>query len=105
MNDYGLFMAIFMIVLGAVFVRWMLIEGENMNAYDKYLNLSSALIVGCVILIHIASNLASFITAGLGYPWCSDGTSANVMFTILMAVHCGIVGRRGRNELQERYER
>lgn len=105
MNDYGLFMAIFMIVLGAVFVRWMLIEGKNMNTYDKYLNLSSALIVGFVILIHIASNLASFITAGLGYPWCSDGTSANVMFTILMAVHCGIVGRRGKNELQERYER
>lgn len=105
MNDYGILIALFVVVLGVIFVRWMLIEGKNMNVYDKYLNLSSALIVGFVILIHVASNLASFITAGLGYPWCSDGTSANAMFTLLMAVHCGILGRRGKHEYQKRYER
>lgn len=105
LNDYGVFIAIFIALLGALFVRWMLMEGPNMNVYDKYLNLCSALIVGFVILIHVASNLASFITAGLGYPWCSDGTSANLMFTVLMAVHCGIIGRRDKRELQERYKK
>lgn len=92
-NDYSVWMAASVIVLGALFVRWMLIQPEGLCTYDRYLNLSCALIVCFIILIDVASNLGSFITAGVGFPWISDGSSVNIMLTGLMAVHCGLLGK------------
>ena len=97
MNDYSVLLAFLVMILGIVFVRWMLILPKNVCAYDKYLNITTALTVCFIMLIDISSNLGSFITAGIGFPWISDGSSVNIMLTGLMAVHCGLLGK-GREE-------
>lgn len=95
MNDYSVLLAVLVMILGIVFVRWMLILPKNVCAYDKYLNMTSALIVCFIMLIDISSNLGSFITAGIGFPWISDGSSVNIMLTGLMAVHIGLLRKGG----------
>lgn len=104
MNDYSVWMAISVLLLGIIFVRWMLFRAESLCTYDRYLNLTCALIVCFIILIDVASNLGSFITAGIGFPWISDGSSVNIMLTGLMAVHCGLLGKKvntyAQNETQ-----
>lgn len=93
-NDYSIFLCIIVIVLGMLFVRWMLICPKGLCVYDRYLNLASALIVCFIILIDVSSNLGSFITAGIGFPWISEGSSVNLMLTVLMAIHCGLLGKK-----------
>lgn len=94
MNDYSFLLTVMVILLGILFVRWMLIQPSGLGIYDRYLNLSCALIVGFIILIDVASNLGSFIIAGIGYPWISNGSSVNLMLMCLLAVHMGLLGRR-----------
>lgn len=93
-NDYSVLLFIFVVVLGILFVRWMLSSPKDMCAYDRYLNLACASIVCFIILIDVASNLGSFITAGIGFPWISDGSSVNLMLTVLMAIHCALLRKR-----------
>jgi len=94
MNDYGCLFAGLTILLGALLVKWMLKEGKQLSVYERYLNLGCAIIIGFMILIHTASNLGSFITAGIGFPWCSEGSAVNIMLTIFIAIHCGIMAKR-----------
>ena len=102
-HDFGLLMAILVLILGVLLVKWMLFESEDMNLYDRYLNLSCGVITGLILLIHIASNLGSFVTAGVGFPWVSDGTMTNMMFTVLLAIHCGVNDKKrgDENEMEE----
>lgn len=94
MNDYSLIIAILITLLGMMLVRWLLIEPEALCTYDRFMNFSIALIVGFILLIDVASNLGSFITAGIGFPWISDGAAVNIMLSCLVAVHAGLIGRR-----------
>ena len=93
-NDYSVFVAIFIIVIGILYIKYMLLDGVYLNAYDRYLKLCSPVIVGIIVAINIASSLGSFITAGIGFPWVSNGGSVNGMLTVLLAVHCGILDRK-----------
>ena len=100
MNDYSIILSAMAIVLGIILVRWMLVEPKDACAYDRFLNLTCALVVYFIILIDLASNLGSFITAGIGFPWVSDGSSVNIMLTTLVAIHCGLVGKKVRADAE-----
>lgn len=93
-NDYSIFVAILIILTGILYIKYLLLDGVYMNIYDRYLNLCSAVIVGLIIAINVASSLGSFITAGIGFPWVSNGGSVNVMLTVLLATHCGMMERK-----------
>ena len=71
-----------------------MIQPDGLCVYDQYLNLTCGLIVGFIILVDTASCFGSFITAGIGFPWISDGAAVNIMLTVLMAVHCGLSGKK-----------
>lgn len=94
LNDYSALILIAVLVLGILFVRWLLIQPDGLCVYDQYLNLTCGLIVGFMILVDAASCFGSFITAGIGFPWISEGSSVNIMLTVLMAVHCGLLGKK-----------
>ena len=93
--EYSIFFAAGVLIIGALLVKSMLADCRTENMYDYILNLSCALIVGSMVLIHIGSNLGSSITAGIGFPFVSDGISVNSMVTVLVAVHCAVY-ERGR---------
>lgn len=90
LNDYSALVLIAVLILGVLLVRWFLIQPDGLCVYDQYLNLTCGLIVGFIILVDTASCFGSFITAGIGFPWISDGAAVNIMLTVLMAVHCGL---------------
>ena len=94
MNDYSIFLSVMMVMIGIILVRWMFVEPRDACLYDRFLNLACALVVCFIILIDLASNLGSFITAGIGFPWVSDGGSVNIMLTTLVAIHCGLIGKK-----------
>lgn len=94
MNDYSIFLSVMMVMIGIILVRWMFVEPRDACLYDRFLNLACALVVCFIILIDLASNLGSFITAGIGFPWVSDGSSVNIMLTTLVAIHCGLIGKK-----------
>ena len=83
-----------MVMIGIILVRWMFVEPRAACLYDRFLNLACALVVCFIILIDLASNLGSFITAGIGFPWVSDGGSVNIMLTTLVAIHCGLIEKK-----------
>jgi hypothetical protein len=91
MNDYSIILLGLIIILGILFTKWMFIQPAGVIAYDRYLNLSCALIVALIILVDISSNLGSFLCAGIGYPWVSDGAYVNIMLTALLATHSALL--------------
>ena len=97
LNDYSVLIVGSILLLTILFVRWLLQIPANLCLYDRYLNLVCGLIICFIILIDVASNLGSFITAGIGFPLISDGGSANIMLTALMSVHCGLI-RKGNKQ-------
>lgn len=97
MNDYSILLAILILFLSVILVRWMLMVPAGLDSYFRYLNLSCALIMAFILLINVASNLGSFITAGIGFPFISDGGSVNLMLTSLVAVHCGLIAKGSDN--------
>ena len=93
--EYSIIFAAGVLICGALLVRSMLAGCQTDDMYDYILNLSCALILGSMILIHIGSCLGSIITAGIGFPYVSDGICVNAMVTVLVAIHCAIY-ERGR---------
>ena len=93
-NDYSLILAGLVLALSLFFIRWLLTLPDGLCGYDRYLNLTTALLFGFLILVHTASNLGSFLTAGIGFHWISEGSSVNIMLTVLLAVHCGLLGKK-----------
>lgn len=96
--EYSIIFAAGILICGALLVRSMLAGYRTENLYDYILNLSCALIMGAMILIHIGSNLGSSITAGIGFPFVSDGISVNSMVTVLVVIHCAVY-ERGRSSI------
>ena len=94
LNDYSILLFALVLILGVLFVRWMLISPVRVSAYDRYLNLTCGLIFSVIVLIDISSNIGSFITAGIGFPWISDGSAVNIMLAELTAIHCGLLGKK-----------
>lgn len=95
--EYSIIFAAAVVLCGVVLVKFMLAGVYTDNLYDYILNLSCALIIGSLVLINVSSNLGSSITAGIGFPFVSDGISVNTMVTVLVATHCGIFERRKKN--------
>ncbi len=93
-NDYSVFIALAVIVLGMLMFKWMLTVPDGLGPYDRYLNMTSGLIIGSIIVLNVASCLGSFITAGIGFPWISHGAQCNIMLSILVGIHCGIVHKK-----------
>lgn len=93
--EYSMILAVGVLICGLIYIKAMMEDVSAVDLYDYALNLSSALIVGAVMLIHIGSNLGSSITAGVGYPFVSEGSTTNVMFAVLTAIHCALY-ERGR---------
>lgn len=93
MNDYGIFIAFLTLGIGILLICWMFREVSGLDNYDKYLLLSGGLIVSSIVVIHVGSNLGSFITAGIGFPFVSDGGTVNLMLTTLIATRCAILER------------
>lgn len=100
--EYSLFFAAIVVFCGGFYVKVMMEECFASNIYDYILNLSSALIIGAIMLIHIGSNLGSSITAGIGFPYVSEGSAVNIMLSILTAIHCGVYERGRENVLSEK---
>ena len=98
-NDYSVIFAVLALILGILYVKWMLTEVPQQNVYDRYLGLTSGLIVGFMLLIHVASSLGSSITAGIGFIWASAGSAVNMMLTVLLAVHAGIMERQEKRNV------
>lgn len=105
MNDYSVVLAVLVIILMMLFGRWMFKLEPGLCSYDRYLNLSAAIVFMTVLVMHVASNLGSFITAGVGMPFISRG-SVNVMYGVLAGIHIGLLGKErylcyGREEEME----
>ena len=83
-------------------MKVMMEEYFAVNSIDYILNMSCALIVGAIVLIHIGSNLGSSITAGIGFPYVSEGRAVNIMLSILTAIHCAVYERGRENALSEK---
>ena len=98
----SLIFAVIVVSCGGLYVKVMMEECFADNMYDYILNLSCALIVGAIVLIHIGSNLGSSITAGIGFPYVSEGSAVNIMLSILTAIHCGVYERGRENALYEK---
>lgn len=94
LNDYSVFIAVLVIGIGILLIWWMFSEVPGIDVYDRYLLLSGGLIVGSMVVIHVGSNLGSFITAGIGFPFVSDGGTVNLMLTTLIATRCAILERK-----------
>ncbi len=101
MLEYSLVFAALILLIGILYVKALLAGCHADSPYDYILNLSCALIIGSIILIHIGSNLGSSITAGIGMPFVSEGSAVNIMLVALTAVHCGIYERGRRHALSE----
>ena len=100
--EYSLIFAVIVVLCGGLYVKVMMEECFADDMYDYILNLSCALIVGAIVLIHIGSNLGSSITAGIGFPYVSEGSAVNIMLLILTAIHCGVYERGRENALSEK---
>ena len=92
--------------LELVLTGWVVFKGMNAayqatTRYDYLLNFSCALIFGAILLIDLGSILGSSITAGIGYPFVSEGGSVNMMLAVLLGVHAGVYGRGKENDLQK----
>lgn len=94
LNDYSALIVIAVLILSILFVRWMLSQSAGLEVYDQYLNLTCGLIVAFIILVDVSSNIGSFLTSGIGFPWISEGGSVNIMLMTLLAIHCGLLGKK-----------
>lgn len=90
LHEYGLVVAAGIIGLICVLLAWFLRSKTQDRSYEFILNLAMAMEFGCVVLLHLAGNLGSFLTAGVGMPFVSDGISVNAMWVALLAIHCSI---------------
>ena len=86
-----------------LFGRWMFKLEPGLCSYDRYLNLTAAIVFSTVVVMHVASNLGSFITAGVGMPFISRG-SVNVMYGVLAGIHAGLLGKEKYLECYEKEE-
>lgn len=94
MNDYSILFVIIVLLLSVLLVRWLLITPKGVERFDQYLNLAIGLTIGFTILLNVASVLGSFIQAGISFPFISaSGGQCNLMFTALLATHCGIAAK------------
>lgn len=93
-NDYSFILTLLVIVLAVILVGWMLKVPAGVPVYERYLVLSCGLILAFMVLVNVASTFGSFITAGIGFPWVSDGSSVNIMLTALVAIRCGVAGKK-----------
>ncbi len=92
MNDYSVVLAVLVIILMMLFGRWMFKLEPGLCSYDRYLNLTATIVFMTVLVMHVASNLGSFITAGVGMPFISRG-SVNIMYAVLAGIHTGLLGK------------
>lgn len=103
MNDYSVVLAVLVIILVMLLGRWMFKLEPGLCSYDRYLNLTAAIVFSTVVVMHVASNLGSFITAGVGMPFISRG-SVNVMYGVLAGIHAGLLGKEKYLECYEKEE-
>lgn len=93
-NDFSLLIVIALMILSVTLVSWLLVIPKRATKFEKCMNITVVLEIGLILLIDLGSNFASFITAGIGFPYVSDGTLINMMLTGLIAVHCGLIEKR-----------
>lgn len=91
--NYSIIVAAMLIILMMLFCKWFFKVQEGLCDYDRYLNLTAALIVITVSLTHVASNLGSFISAGIPLAFVSKAPQINIMFSIFMGMHTGLLGK------------
>lgn len=104
--EYSVIFAAAILFCGIVLIKCLLKDCYTESAHAYYLNLTAGLLVGATTLIHVSSNLASFITAGVGFPFLSEGSSVNSMFAVLLTINVAIHERgRKNNGLSKRKER
>lgn len=96
-NDFSVFIALGILVLACIWLWSIMKTTEGAKTYDYYLHLSIGLSIGMLFLLHISSNLSSFITAGIPLPWVSDASGVNIALAILLAAHCASDERRRRD--------
>lgn len=92
MNDYSVVLAVLVIILMMLFGKWLFKLEPGLCSYDRYLNLTAAIVFTTILVMHVASNLGSFITSGVGMPFISRG-SVNVMYVVLAGIHTGLLGK------------
>lgn len=92
MNDYSVVLAVLVIILMMLFGKWLFKLEPGLCSYDRYLNLTAAIVFTTILVMHVASNLGSFITSGVGMPFISRG-SVNVMYVVLAGLHTGLLGK------------
>lgn len=92
MNDYSVVLAVLVIILMMLFGKWLFKLEPGLCSYDRYLNLTAAIVFTTILVMHVASNLGSFITSGVGMPFISRG-SVNVMYAVLAGIHTGLLGK------------
>lgn len=92
MNDYSVVLAVLVIILMMLFGKWLFKLEPGLCSYDRYLNLTAAIVFTTILVMHVASNLGSFITSGVGMPFISRG-SVNVMYGVLAGIHTGLLGK------------
>jgi len=97
--ENGLLWVAVILAVFVLLIKWMVECPAGVHAYDKYLNLASALIMASMLLVNLASVTGSFLTAGIPCPFLSDGTSINVMAMALLAIHCGVFMKRKKVEV------
>lgn len=78
---------------------------EGARTYDYYLHLSIGLIIGMLFLLHISSNLSSFITAGIPLAFISNASAVNIMLAMLLAAHTAVDERRREDLYDEEEEK
>ena len=79
------------LLLSVLLIRYLLISPKGVETFDRYLSLAIALTIGFAMLLNVASVLGSFVQAGVSFTWISaSGGQCNLMFTALLATHCGI---------------
>ena len=95
-NDYSIYIAICTLILSVAFVFYLSSYSSSCSEYEQILHQSCTLIFGTVFLLNISSNIGSFLTSGIGFPFISLGFSTNITFALLLAVHCSLNNMKGR---------
>ena len=95
-NDYSIFIAICTLILSVVFVFYLSSYSSSCSEYEQILHQSCTLIFGAVFLLNISSNIGSFLTSGIGFPFISLGFSTNITFALLLAAHCSLNNMKGK---------
>ena len=104
-NDFSLFIALGITILACVWIWSIMKTTEGARTYDYYLHLSIGLIIGMLFLLHISSNLSSFITAGIPLAFISNASAVNIMLAMLLAAHTAVDERRREDLYDEEEEK